>query len=342
MNISTQKITNKENRKHRIVSCSGCFSDMEVKAGVMGYGPHLFHSECWEEFEKSLSVLSDLKNGRKKILIIGLGEIGYTNAEYMTSLGLHVDGFDISSDAMQRALDDNVIKKTAKSFANYDYYLICISTHKPDNMFVPHLDGIYEIVYRLLKEGKSGALLGIDSTVPQDTTKKILDTLNHKLHVVHVPHRYYKHEKAEHGVKQKRVIGACEKCCFEAGRQFYGHVLDIPLYPVSSPDVAELTKIVENSFRYVQIAFSEEMKILCDNIGVDFDELRNSINTKWNIDMLQAIDGIGGHCLPKDSQMLLDISKQYVQNSILESSKKVDSQFRMHVKQKTFLPPNSA
>lgn len=334
-----QQTANKENQKYMIASCSGCFSDMEVKEGVMGYGPNLYHSECWTEFEKSFSVLSDLKNGRKKILIIGLGEIGYTNAEYMTNLGLYVDGYDISPQAMQRALDDNVIKEKAHSFADYDYYLICISTHKPENMSVPHLDGVYEIVYRLLKEGKSGSLLGIDSTVPQDTTKKILDTLNHKLHVVHVPHRYYKHEKTEHGVRQKRVIGACEKCCFEVGRQFYGHVLDIPLYPVSSPDVAELTKIVENSFRYVQIAFSEEMKILCDNIGVNFDELRNSINTKWNIDMLQAIDGIGGHCLPKDSQMLLDISKKYVQNSILESSKKVDFQFRMHVKQKTFLPP---
>ncbi len=259
-----------------------------------------------------------------------------------TCLDFWVEGYDIDVNAVKRAKDNNVIKKGAKDFSGYDYYLICISTHKPENMFVPYLDGLYETVYRILREGKEGALLGIDSTIPQDTTKKVLDILNHRLHVVHVPHRYYKHEKDEHGVRQKRVIGACEKCCFDAGSQFYGHVLDIPLYPVSDTAVAELTKIVENSYRFVQIAFSEEMKIMCDNLGVDFEELRNSINTKWNIDMLQAIDGIGGHCLPKDSQMLLDVSKKFVSTSILEASKKVDSNYRMHVQQSKVVNENQS
>jgi UDP-N-acetyl-D-mannosaminuronic acid dehydrogenase len=58
--------------------------------------------------------------------------------------------------------------------------------------------------------------------------------------------------------------------------------------------------------------------------------------------MLQAIDGIGGHCLPKDSQMVLDLSKKYVQNSIIESSKKIDSRYRIHMKSKTLLPTTSA
>lgn len=337
-----QNSTNKHNSKNRIVNCKVCFSEMEVKEGVVFFSRNFYHPECWKEFEKSRLILSELKEGKKKILIIGLGEIGFTNAEYMSKLGLWVEGYDINKEAVTRAKNNNVIKKEANDFSGYDYYLICISTHKPENMFVPYLDGLYETVYRILREGKEGALLGIDSTIPQDTTKKVLDILNHKLHVVHVPHRYYRYDKDEHGVRQKRVIGACEKCCFDTGSQFYGHVLDIPLHPVSDTAVAELTKIVENSYRFIQIAFSEEMKIMCDNIGVDFEELRNSINTKWNIDMLQAIDGIGGHCLPKDSQMLLDLSKKYVPTSILESSKKVDSRYRMHIQNKKFLSPSSA
>jgi UDP-N-acetyl-D-mannosaminuronic acid dehydrogenase len=323
---------NETDSKHRIVSCFGCFSKMEVKEGVVLHNGNFFHLECWTEYENSLQCLTEMQDGQKKILIIGLGEIGYTNAEYMTGIGLWVEGYNIDPNAVQRALDNQVIKNKANDFSDYDYYLICISTHKPENMFVPYLDGLYETVYRLLREGKNGALLGIDSTIPQNTTEKILKILNHKMHVVHVPHRYYRHEKIEHGVKQQRVLGACEQCCFDAGRKFYGHILEIPLYPVSSPDVAELTKIVENSYRFVQIAFSEEMKMLCDNIGVDFEELRNSINTKWNIDMLQAIDGIGGHCHPKDSQMVLDLSKKYLSDSILESSKKIDSYYRIHIK----------
>lgn len=97
-----------------------------------------------------------LKKNQKKILIIGLGQIGYSNAEYMTKLGLHVEGFDISENAVKRALDHKIIQKQADNFSGYDYYIICISTHNPENMFMPFLDGIHTIVKRIAKEGKTG------------------------------------------------------------------------------------------------------------------------------------------------------------------------------------------
>ncbi len=59
---------------------------MEVKEGVVFYNRYFYHPECWKEFEKSKRILTHLKDGVKKILIIGLGEIGYTNAEYMSGL----------------------------------------------------------------------------------------------------------------------------------------------------------------------------------------------------------------------------------------------------------------
>jgi UDP-N-acetyl-D-mannosaminuronic acid dehydrogenase len=125
-------------------------------------------------------------------------------------------------------------------------------------------------------------------------------------------------------------MGSCKPCCQEKSKHFYGKLLGIPVFPVSSPDIAELTKIVENSYRYVEIAFAEELKIICDKINVDFNELRTAINTKWNINILEAQQGIGGHCLPKDSQMLLDISKDAVHSSVIEAAKKIDHQYRIH------------
>jgi UDP-N-acetyl-D-mannosaminuronic acid dehydrogenase len=118
------------------------------------------------------------------------------------------------------------------------------------------------------------------------------------------------------------------------GKHFYGNVLKIPLHQVSSPDVAELTKVVENSYRYLEIAFAEEIKMVCDNTSLDFDELRDAINTKWNIKILDARDGIGGHCLPKDSQMFLDFSRNSVVTSMIRAAKMVDSQYRFHLIQK--------
>jgi UDP-N-acetyl-D-mannosaminuronic acid dehydrogenase len=269
-------------------------------------------------------------NGNK-VLIIGLGQIGYSNAEYMTMKGLEVDGFDISEKAVQRAIDDQVIQKRASSFAGYDYYIICISTHKPDDMFTPYLDGLYEIAGKLSFEGKPGALIGIDSTITRGTSELIKDMLRHRMHVVHVPHRFYINEKHDHGVRQTRVIGGCEKCCMEKARHFYGDLLDIPLHEVESIEVAELCKIVENSYRFVEIAFAEELRMFCDRSGISFDELRNAINTKWNIKVLEAREGIGGHCLPKDSQMFLNLSKNLLDASIIDAAKKVDAEYRSHI-----------
>lgn len=267
----------------------------------------------------------------KKVLVIGLGQIGYSNAEYMTMKGLEVDGYDISEAAVKRAIDDQVIRKKASSFSGYDYYIICISTHRPEDMFQPHLDGLFDIAKKLSYEGKAGALVGIDSTITRGTSEKVLQILRHRMHVVHVPHRFYINEKHEHGVRQTRVIGGCADCCIENAKKFYGDTLDIPLHPVNSVEVAELCKIVENSYRFMEIAFAEELKMFCDRSGIDFSELRNAINTKWNIKVMEPREGIGGHCLPKDSQMFLGLLKNVLDTSIIEAAKGVDREYRQHI-----------
>ena len=265
-----------------------------------------------------------------KVLVIGLGQIGYSNAEYMTMKGLTVDGYDISEKAVQRAINDQVIRKKATNFAGYDYYIICISTHRPEDMFQPYLDGLFEIARQLSYEGKQGALVGIDSTITRGTSEKVLEMLRHKMHVVHVPHRFYGPEKHDHGVNQTRVIGGCEPCCIDKARQFYGDILNISLHQVESVEVAELCKIVENSYRFMEIAFAEELKMFCDRSGIDFADLRSAINTKWNIKVLEPREGIGGHCLPKDSQMFLNLSKNLLETSIIDAAKKVDVEYRSH------------
>lgn len=271
-----------------------------------------------------------------KILIIGLGQIGYSNAEYMKSLGLRVHGYDISEQAIQRALDAGIIQDRAKNFSGYDYYVICVSTHNPNDMSAPSQDGLIQVVDRISREGKSGALVAIDSTIGRGMSNMVLDVLGHRLHVCHVPHRFYVNEKQEHGVRQMRVAGACDSCCMEEARQFYGEILDIPLFEASSVEIAELCKIVENSHRFLEIAFAEELKMMCDKSGVDFEELRKAINTKWNTKILEAKNGIGGHCLPKDSQMLVTNTRAFVGMSILEAAKEIDLKYRMHIRDRNF------
>jgi UDP-N-acetyl-D-mannosaminuronic acid dehydrogenase len=155
------------------------------------------------------------------------------------------------------------------------------------------------------------------------------------MHVVHAPHRFYINEQEEHGINQSRVIGGCEECCTKMGLDFYKNDLSIPMYAVSDIKLAELSKIVENSYRFLQIAFAEELKIFCDNAGLDFNELRHAVNTKWNVQVLEARDGIGGHCLPKDSQMFLNAERGLLENSIIRAAKLVDHEYRKHLTQMT-------
>jgi UDP-N-acetyl-D-mannosaminuronic acid dehydrogenase len=338
-----------------------------------------------------------------KVLIIGLGQLGLPVAKYVKDKGFDVYGYDISQKAIQRAEKIASIKK-ADNFSEFDVYIICISTHRPDDMFTPQIDGLLSIVQeKIAKEAKNGALVSIESTIPRGTSKKVFEMLNHRLHVAHIPHRWYALEEKEHGVNQLRVVGGVCDCCLKAAVQFYGQFngnnnidggngngnhsilmrdgeigittpstidnsvaatmddaitttsfdttnaspspptgknniivnytpnLGIPLHPVSDVEIAEITKIAENAHRYLQIAFAEDIYLYCQANSINFPELREALNTKWNVEILEPRDGIGGHCLPKDTKMFLQSSKSLsTRSKILKASMEVDEEYKRY------------
>jgi len=269
-----------------------------------------------------------LHHKNPKILIIGLGQIGYHNAEYMTQLGLNVEGYDLSREAVQRALKSGIIRKEAKTFSGYDSYLICVSTHNPSNMLQPYFDGLLDTAKRLSMEGKEDALVAVESTVTLGICDQVFDILRHRFHVAHVPHRFYIKDKQEHGVRQLRVLGGCRKCCVDEALYFYRDVLRIPIHRVKSVDVAALSKVIENTYRFLEISFVEELKLFCNAHSLDFEELHEAINSKWNIKLLEAQGGISGHCLPKDTRMYLDLSKYAFQQSVMKAAVEVDENYK--------------
>ena len=356
-----------------------------------------------------------------KVLIIGLGQLGLPVAKYVNEKGFDVYGYDISQKAIERAEKIAEIKK-ADNFSEFDVYIICISTHKPDDMFTPQIEGLLSIVQeKIAKEAKNGALVSIESTIPRGTSKRVFEMLNHRLHVAHIPHRWYALEEKEHGVNQLRVVGGVCDCCLKAAVQFYGQInvndngsnynnsiskkinigngngngngnnnnnnsilmgdtgieitpttmddaiadadaaatsississtssfpastigknndinytppnLGIPLHPVSDVEIAEITKIAENAHRYLQIAFAEDIYLYCQANDINFPELREALNTKWNVEILEPRDGIGGHCLPKDTKMFLQSSKSVTARSrILKASMEVDEEYKRY------------
>ena len=314
----------------------------------------------------------------KKVLVIGLGQLGLPVAKHVNDKGFDVYGYDINSESMLRAREKIGIKTTT-SFRNFDIYIICVSTHNPSDISSPQIEGLISVINKISMEANNGSLVSIESTIPLGTSKKIFELLEHRLHVVHAPHRWYSLEEEKYGVNQLRIIGGVNPCCLKLGEEFYtGHSkcgaqvfpddefvnnyngqektdrstqgpstfiensfimdttqinsqgyspsLEIPMHTVSTIEIAELTKIIENSHRYLQIAFAEELYLYCQANNILFSELRDALNTKWNVEILEPRGGIGGHCLPKDTKMFLNSSK--VRSKILLSAMEVDSLYR--------------
>src|SRR5205085_11573331 len=106
--------------------------------------------------------------------------------------------------------------------------------------------------------------------------------------------------------------------------------IGIPMHPVSKVEIAELSKITENAHRYMQIAFAEDLYLYCQANNLNFSELRDALNTKWNVNILEPRDGIGGHCLPKDTRMFLQSSKSSIKSKILTAAMEVDEDYRKY------------
>ena len=299
-------------------------------------------------------------NHFNRVLIVGLGQLGVPVAKYAMETGFdNVYGYDISPTAMERAQKTAGIK-TASDFSDFDVYILCVSTHKPEDIFSPQVEGLLSIADRISREAKKdGALVSIESTVPKGTSKKVYEMLNHRLHVVHAPHRWYALEEKEHGVNQPRVIGGVCECCLNAGMQFYNagsslssfsriphnkslsspltHLscscqsLGIPMHPVSEVEIAEIAKVTENAHRYLQIAFAEDLYLYCQANNMNFSQLRDALNTKWNVNILEPREGIGGHCLPKDTKMFLQsTSSKSTRSKILTAAMEVDQDYQRH------------
>ena len=262
-----------------------------------------------------------------KVCVVGLGQIGFPVAQYVSEKGLQVYGIDINPTTVENANKTGKIKAFTnwKDVPQSDIYIISVTTGQKND--APDLTAVFEVSKNIASVSKPDVLVSIESTILPGTSKKILSEIfKGKVHLVHAPHRYWADQSEKYGVNQLRVIGATNPESLKIGLKFYKETLGIPMHAVSSVEVAEMCKIAENSHRYLQIAYAEDLKMLCTKISMNFDELRDAMNTKWNVDLPEARDGIGRHCLPKDIKYVTSLAPN--SSILLESAMKVDKKYR--------------
>lgn len=262
-----------------------------------------------------------------KICVVGLGNIGYNLFTYLDQkFSGEVIGVDVN-DSRVNELRRQGYRVTAdyRSLTGIDVWLMAPSTgNQGQNLF----SALEQMIIC------PGSLISIESTLPPGTMMCVREFLEKKgfelgtdLFLIHVPHRVM------FGVDKTvcdtpRVMGAFTNACLEKGRQFYTPLVPL-LVEVSDIRVAELSKVVENVKRYVDVAFAQEIYGYCIDQGIDYDDLRLAVNSKNNVELLGTDWGIGGECLPKDMSFLRTVCH----STLLAGAEQSDRDYRDRIVQ---------
>lgn len=248
-----------------------------------------------------------------KVCVVGLGTIGNSIVKYVHEHGFQVCGYDLIKKPMENVETFTDWEKVPRS----DIYVVAVLS-----------DNVEDACRKISSKGKD-SLVSIESTVPVGTCRRISETFDLPT-LVHCPHRYWGEEPVDHGVKQLRVIGAINEESLERGLGFY-RLLRIPLHVCPTIEIAEMCKIAENAYRFVQIAFAEELRMTCEEKEIPFQDVRKACNTKWNTEIREARDGIYGSCLPQDIGFLSRLANP---SPLLEGAISTDKNYKKRIKKR--------
>ena len=258
--------------------------------------------------------------------VIGLGYIGLPTALMMASHGVEVIGTDYNAELVatlnagkttfkengldelfQNALDAGV--KFTTEYQVTDTYIVSVPT--PYDKFSKKVDACYVVaaVKDVLKVAPKGATLVIESTVSPGTIEKrvrpVLEAERRtEINLVHAPERIIPGNMVYELLHNNRTIGADDKKIGEKVKELYASFCQGEIV-VTDIKTAEMTKVVENTFRAVNIAFANELAKICRHDNMDVYEIIKICNMHPRVNILQPGPGVGGHCISVDPWFLV-------------------------------------
>ena len=284
-----------------------------------------------------LKLLKMIKERTARIGIIGLGYVGLPLAIHFGQKGFNVTGFDLDSRKIDKILHgESYIKHIpattiremidAKQFdvtidftrlSEVDCILICVPTPLSDKM-EPDLSYLLETTETITSNLRLGQLIVLESTTYPGTTEEMLlpRLLSSDMEVGQDFFLAFSPEREDPGNKEftatntPKVVGGITSSCLEVATALYSSITRS--VPVSSTQTAELTKLLENTFRSVNIALVNELKILAHKMGIDLFEVIEAAATKpFGYTPFYPGPGLGGHCIPIDPFYLAWKAKEY-------------------------------
>lgn len=272
---------------------------------------------------------------RKSICVMGLGYIGLPTASLLATKGFAVHGVDVRPEVVDKlnrgeihiiepGLD--ILVKSAVHSGHFqaslspiaaDIFIIAVPTpfkenHQPD---LSYIEGASKAIAPLVHDGN---LVILESTSPVGTTEKIkfwIETQNPQLtqvHYAHCPERVIPGRVLQEIVENDRIVGGVDAASTQETAHFYRSFVEGKVLTTDAR-TAEMCKLTENAFRDVNIAFANELSMICDDLNMNVWELIRLANHHPRVKILQPGPGVGGHCIAVDPWFIVAQSPKQAQ-----------------------------
>jgi UDP-N-acetyl-D-mannosaminuronic acid dehydrogenase len=272
------------------------------------------------------------------ISVIGLGYIGLPTCAAFANSGINVHGVDLNNQVVEIINDGKIhivepglleiVRKVVKSgklkastkTQEADAFVIAVPTPFKGDNFEPDLSYIESAAELIAPVLKDNDLIILESTSPVGTTEYLseilssyrkdlifphMDKVKNNIYIAHCPERVLPGNIMNEIVNNNRIIGGITPDCSKRARDLYKIFVKGDCILTDSK-TAEMSKLVENSFRDVNIAFANELSLICDNKGIDVRELIKLANLHPRVNILSPGCGVGGHCIAVDPWFIVN------------------------------------
>ncbi|MEW6542994.1 MAG: nucleotide sugar dehydrogenase [Nitrospirota bacterium] len=285
-----------------------------------------------------MALLEKIKDRTAVVGVVGLGYVGLPLAVLQAKTGYRVVGIDevaekvemvargqnyisdVDSDELRQVVGKGKLTATSEfeALRGCDVVLICVPTPLTRNK-EPDISAIVKVTKELARQVHPDMLVVLESTTYPGTTEEVMMPIltegglkvGQDLYIAFSPERVDPGNRSFKTHNTFKLVGGVTPACLTAARSFYEQSI-VKIFPVSSPRVAEMTKVFENVFRSVNIALVNELAVLCDRMGLNVYEVIDAAATKnFGFMPFYPGPGVGGHCIPLDPYYLAWKSKEY-------------------------------
>jgi len=285
---------------------------------------------------------------KKKLCVIGLGYIGLPTAALLASSGYYVSGVDtkdkvvkkvnqgkthISEPNLNEVVRAAVLKGKLKAFTKIqpsDIYMICVPTpfHQNNKIPLPNIDYVLSATRSIAPFLKFGDLVILESTSPVGTTDKVkrelirINSNINSIHIAYCPERVLPGKILTEIIMNDRIVGGITPCSTKKVADFYRGFVKGKVYETDQK-TAEMCKLTENSFRDLNIAFANELSMICEKQGIDIWNLIYLANKHPRVNILQPSIGVGGHCIAVDPWFIISQDKK--NSKLIHTARKINN-----------------